>query len=125
MYLFAVNVSVKVDAYIKPDMLLCAVKDVPEIALTFTIQWYKDNDLLYGRNESNLTLTHDDVGDYRCVVNITSMYLSAGFTTKTSDTFKLRLSNSEFKGAVGRKRKHTRYQMVRVARCPYMGARTR
>ena len=72
---------------------------VEQLNPTVMYQWYKNETTLRNGNNQNITfnlLTENNSGNYKCMINMSSMYLSQHFTTKTSDIFKLRIPKSKF-----------------------------
>ena len=66
----------------------CIVNGVEQLNPNISYQWYRDDELLFGQNQSHWTkpsLTRDDAGNYKCVVNISSNHLSREYVTKTSE----------------------------------------
>ena len=70
----------------------CTVIGAEQFYPNISYQWYKDGELLLGENQPHWTrwsLRRDNAGDYKCVVNISSKFLSRGYATKTSEAFRL------------------------------------
>lgn len=81
--------------------LSCRMKGEETINYSFTsFRWFKDGSPLVNSSNQNLqlnTLSESDTGDYKCIANLNSNYLSLGFATKTSNIFKLYFIQSKLR----------------------------
>ena len=90
-------VTVEIYTLFEPEIGLqynmsCIVTGAEQLNPNISYQWYKDEELFFGENQSHWTrqsLRHDDAGDYKCVVNISSNVLGRGHVTKASEAFRL------------------------------------